>query len=756
MDLQTSLTRLLEDPAMERNERAQLRCRTAKQLEEAGNYEAAREVMGELWRRIGDPPAIDGLNQATAAEVLLRSGVLTGWLGSAQQREGAQETAKDLISRSTALFEVLQRPEKVAEAQTELAICYWREGAFDEARVVLREALARIGEAHSELKATALMRSALVEKDANRLHDGLAIMMEAAPLLEQSASHSLKGKFYGQLANLLESLGAAENREDYRDRALLEYAAASFHFEQAGHTRYSARVENNLGFLLLSAGRFTEAHQNLDRARRFFLRLKDEGSAAQVDETRARTFLAEGRVSEAERVAGAAVRTLERGGENALLAEALTTHATALARLGQHKPSQATLERALKVAQQAGAQTIAGGAALTLIEELSEHLSLTERRGLYERADELLAETQDARMLQRLRNAARSIIVVEHASVTVKEPDALTFAYGSEASARLLRDAHRIAATAQPILITGETGTGKSLLARLIYHWSGRPGKFVEVNCAALDESPTGSQLFGHRRGSFIGATKDQPGAVREAAGGTLFLDEIDQLSAKDQPKLLRLIEHGEVHSVGAYEPERVDVRVIATASRQLQEKVARKLFREDLFYRLQAFHLEIPPLRERPEDIPVLAERFIREATARHGERISFSSEAIAALKQLPLKGNARELSLLIERMVLTAPQATEITRGMIETLRLRQTPSENPSDAWAGCKLDEEVRLFEGRLIERALEESDGQITRAARLLGVTHQCLAYILQGRHKELLPARTPVQRRRRSIIRIKT
>jgi DNA-binding NtrC family response regulator len=756
MDLQTSLTRRLEDPALERNERAQLRCRTAKQLEEAGNYEAALEVMGELWRRIGDPPAIDGLNQATAAEVLLRSGVLTGWLGSAQQLNGAQETAKDLISRSLALFEILQRPEKVAEAQTELAVCYWREGAFDEARVVLREALGLIGEAHTELKATAILRSALIEKDANRLHDALAIIMDAAALLERSASHSLKGKFYGQLANLLEMLSAAEGREDYRDRALVEYAAASFHFEQAGHTRYSARVENNLAFLLLSARRFSEAHQHLDRARRFFLRLKDEGSAAQVDETRARTFLAEGRVREAERVAGAAVRVLERGGENALLAGALTTQATALARLGQHKQSQAMLKRALKVAQQAGAYTIAGGAALTLIEELSEHLSIEERRGLYERADELLAETQDARMLQRLRSAARRTLLVEHESVTVKEPDASIFAYGSEATARLLRDAHRIAATAQPVLITGESGTGKSLLARLIHQWSGRPGKFVEVNCATLDESSTGAQLFGHRRGSFSGATKDQPGAVREAAGGTLFLDKIDQLSVTNQPKLLRLIEHGEVHSVGAYEPERVDVRVVAAASRQLQEKVARKLFREDLFYRIQAFHLEIPPLRERPEDIPVLAERFIREATARHGERISFTAEAIAALKQLPLKGNAHELGLLIERMVLTAPHGTEITRGMIEILALRQTPSENPADPWGGCKLDEEVRLFEGKLIERALEEAGGQITRAARLLGVTHQCLAYILQGRQKELLQARTPIQRRRRSIIRTKT
>jgi transcriptional regulator with PAS, ATPase and Fis domain len=195
-------------------------------------------------------------------------------------------------------------------------------------------------------------------------------------------------------------------------------------------------------------------------------------------------------------------------------------------------------------------------------------------------------------------------------------------------------------------------------------------------------------------------------------------------------------------------------VRIIAATNSQLQEKLAQKLFRADLFYRLQAFHLEIPPLRERPEDIPALAEHFIGEAFARYGERISFSPEAISAMRQLQLRGNAHELSALIEKTVLTAPQATVITREAVEMLALRQTPRDSFTDAWTGCQLEEEVRRFEGKLIRQALEATQGQITRAARLLGVTHQCLAYILQGRHKELLKARTPIQPRRRSIIKI--
>lgn len=752
MSIQASLVRQLENSALELNERVLLRCQLARELEETGNYEAAREALGELWRRVVENSEIEGLAEATTAEVQLRVGVLSGWIGSARQIEGAQETAKDMVSRSLVTFDRLQQPEKVAEAQTELAVCYWREGAFDEARVVLQDALAHIGENDDELKAVAMLRCALVEKAANRHHDAINILMNAAPRVESGANHALKGKFHGQLANLLETLGEAEGREDYRDRALLEYAAASFHFEQAGHTRYSARVESNLGFLFLAAGRFAEAHQHLDHSRRLFLRLKDDGTAAQINETRARVFLAEGRNAEAEKAARSAVHTLERGDETAYLSEALTTYGTALARLNQIQQSRSALERAIKVSRQAGADHSAGLAALTLIEELYEHLAAVEMRELYERADEWLVLSQHAQTLQRLRHAARRVLVAERRLLEIKEPSAEGFVYASKESAKLLRDVHCLAGTTHPVLIMGETGTGKNLLARLIHQWSGRSGKLVEVNCAMLGETAGESWLFGHRKGSFAGANVDQPGAVREAINGTLFLDEIGELSMKDQTKLLRLIEHAEVHPIGAPQPERVNVRVIATANHRLQEKLGQKLFRSDLFYRLQAFQLEIPPLRKRPADIPVLAEHFIREAAKRHGERVSFTTEALAAMQQLPLRGNARELSALIERVVLTAPQGTEITSGDIETLALRQTPIASLSDVWEGCRLDEEVLLFEGKLIRRALEAAEGQITRAARLLGVTHQCLAYILQGRHKELLKVRTPVLRRKRSIM----
>jgi DNA-binding NtrC family response regulator len=466
-------------------------------------------------------------------------------------------------------------------------------------------------------------------------------------------------------------------------------------------------------------------------------------------------LLAQGHNLEAERVARSAVRTLEGGDEQSVLAEALTTHGTALARLGHHEQSRTALERAIEIADRAGALDQAGKASLTIIEELSAHLTQKEMQDIYVRADYLLTNTQHPATLARLRQSARRIIASRRAqteNIHDIDPYPLNFIYKSEQAAALLRDAHRIASTSSPVLITGETGTGKELLARLIHQWSGRAGSFVPVNCGALTETLIESQLFGHIRGSFTDAVMDQPGVVRQARGGTLFLDELGELSTGNQGKLLRLIERGEVHSIGASEPEQVDLRIIAATNSNLREEVKQGLFRKDLYYRLQTFHLEIPPLRERPEDIPVLAEHFIKEAFERHGERVSFTPEALQAMRRLPLKGNARELRSLIERTVLTPPQGAVITGEAVEILVMRQTSTAGLADAWAGCSLDSEVHIYEGNLIRMALKAAQGHITRAARLLGMTHQRLSSILQERHRDLLALRTPVKRRKRSII----
>ncbi|HEV2914892.1 MAG TPA: sigma 54-interacting transcriptional regulator [Pyrinomonadaceae bacterium] len=753
MNLASHLLLLLDNPTLSRVEQAHLRCELAREMEEAGDYEAARHALGELWQRIGERPQTDFLDERTAAETLLRAGTLSGWIGSANQIEGAQEIAKDLISESAAIFRALGETERAAEADIDLAICYWREGAFDEARITLRDALRRLGEKDIEQRARALLNSGVVERSAKRFNDALRILTEAAPVFEASRSDAIKGKFHHQLATVLRSLGDAEQRRDYIDRALVEYAAASFHFEQAGHVRFGAAVENNLGFLFLNLGKYAEAQAHLDRARRLFVSLKDSVHAAQVDETRARVFLAQGGNSKAEEIARGAVRTLERGDEHSLLAEALTTHGTALARLNRFEQARAALERAIEVAHQAGDAVSAGVAALTMIEELGERLKVCELIENYERADDLLAGSQQPAIPLRLRAVARRILAAQREPSDQPAPS--RFIYVSEEIAGLLQCAHRIALTSYVVLITGETGTGKELLARLVHEWSGRSGSFVAVNCAALTETLLDARLFGHQRSGRTDADQDSsPGAVREASGGTLFLDEISELSMVNQGKILRLIEQGEIHPVGASKPERVDVRIIAATSRDLQDGVGGGLFRASLFYRLATFHLEIPPLRERPEDIIALAEQFIEESLKQYGQRVHWTPEAIAAMRGLRLEGNVRELRALIERTMLEASEGAIIGPEAVETVALRHGSEASFANPWNKFSLKEEVRRIERRFIELALKAAQGRVSQAARLLGFKHhQSLTSLIESKHQPLHAERAPVKARKRSITR---
>ena len=303
MKLTSQLTALREATrGLTAVERARLSCDLAKKLEKAGEYEAACEALSEFWPERDASLSLSGLDEATRAEVLLRVGALAGWLGSTDQTEGSQETAKNLITQSIELFQHLGLSERVAEARGDLALSYWREGSFDEARINLVEALNSLGEKDSDLRALLLIRAGIIEERTQQLHEAMRFYNEAAPLLDRSEDHSLKGSFHIEYGSVFMQLATPENREDYLDRALMEYTAASFHFELAGNTRYLARVENNLGYLFFTIGKFDEAHKHLDRARHLFFVQNDVGAVAQVDDTRARTLLAEGRVAEAERV----------------------------------------------------------------------------------------------------------------------------------------------------------------------------------------------------------------------------------------------------------------------------------------------------------------------------------------------------------------------------------------------------------------------------------------------------------------------
>lgn len=411
MDLERDIAVLKSQTShLSLSDRIEASCRLAKQFEKAGDYEAAREALVEFWPTENQQLNVAGLDERQKAELLLRIGNLAGWLGSANQSGNSQETAKNFLTQSIESFERLGLSKRVAETRGDLGLCYWREGAYDEARIQLATGLSLLEDEDRELRAVLLIRAGIVEVWAQRVNEALRFYYEAAPLLEQSNDHALKGAFHNEFALLFTRLATEENREDYLDKALIEAAAASFHFEQAGNRRYLARVENNLGFLFFTIGRYREAHSHLDRARSLFIELRDVGTAAQVDETRARTLLAEGRIQEAERLIRSAVRTLEKGDEQSVLAEALTTYATVLARLGNYSRARTLLERAKHIAETAGDLEGAGRAQLGMIEELADQTVPSRLVTSYESAAELLDHSQDPAANKRLIACARKVI----------------------------------------------------------------------------------------------------------------------------------------------------------------------------------------------------------------------------------------------------------------------------------------------------------------------------------------------------------
>ena len=279
------------------------------------------------------------------------------------------------------------------------------------------------------------------------------------------------------------------------------------------------------------------------------------------------------------------------------------------------------------------------------------------------------------------------------------------------------------------VLLTGETGTGKELFARLIHDNGPRRSKpFIAQNCGALPESLLESELFGHARGAFTGATADRRGLFEEAHGGTIFLDEVGEMSPAMQLRLLRVLQEGELRRVGETATRRVDVRVIAATNAELETQAAASTFRKDLFYRLNVFPIHLPPLRERTGDIPALAEHFLTVYRARARRAVpSISPEAMARLRAYPFPGNVRELENEIERAVALANPGEAITpEHLSERVRAHRPVADTPST------LNDAIEHLKRRMIDDALREC-GSKTRAAERLGLTRQSLQQMLRRR-----------------------
>lgn len=313
-------------------------CALAYDFEAAGEYLLAVAALGSLWQGVGIRPPVNSLPKQLAAEALHLVGRLTSWLGAASHLKGSQELALDLISEAARLWNELGETDKYYEARNSEAICYWRIGAHEEGRIAINSFLPKVA-ANSELEFNAILTLAIIDQTEKKFNDMFRLLENKAVQVEALSNPNLKGRFHNTFALAYKGLGIT-------DRALEEYAAASYYFEEARHYRFKARVENNLGFLLLNLGRYTEAHTHLKKARELFVAVKDEGSTAQVDETRARVFIAEDNFEQAEEAARAAVNILEQGEEYALFVEALVTLGIVLGQAGNVAEALQVLSRA--------------------------------------------------------------------------------------------------------------------------------------------------------------------------------------------------------------------------------------------------------------------------------------------------------------------------------------------------------------------------------------------------------------------------
>ena len=312
---------------------------------------------------------------------------------------------------------------------------------------------------------------------------------------------------------------------------------------------------------------------------------------------------------------------------------------------------------------------------------------------------------------RRLRNENRDLKRQQPRSVIVGE---------SIPMKALRQQIGLMAPTNGRVLVYGESGTGKELVARAIHAESTRSdAMFVEVNCAAIPEDLIESELFGHRKGSFAGASADKEGKFQKANGGTLFLDEVGDMSLKTQAKVLRTLEEQSFTPVGGDDAVTADVRVIAATNHDLEEEISKGNFREDLFYRLNVIPFYVPPLRERLEDVPLLARHFLKEFSAAYSRRQKeISDDAIAALMSYSWPGNVRELKNVIERIVIMNPTALKLDRKHLPPLVYRDGSRRGPSD---GSTLHQARAAYERDYILKTLDQNHGNVSRTAEVLGL-----------------------------------
>ncbi len=349
------------------------------------------------------------------------------------------------------------------------------------------------------------------------------------------------------------------------------------------------------------------------------------------------------------------------------------------------------------------------------------------KRGAYDyiskpfKPDEVLLTLRKAEERQQLRVENQQLKSALSKQVQGFSIDQIV--HTSQAMQRVLQMVRAAASSDSSVLISGETGTGKELIARALHSESGRKGQFLAINCSAITSGLLESELFGHAKGAFTGADREKQGLFSIASGGTLFLDEIAELPLELQPKLLRVLQEGEIRKVGATRSEKISTRVVAAAGRDLQDAVQKNQFRNDLYYRLAVVDINLPPLRERPEDIVPLSEHFLSSLCEKEGRQLLlFTAEDRKLLTSYPWPGNVRELQNYLEKaLIFSHGENLELP-----PLRMRQAISDDSSPEEFSLKLA--AQRLEKEYIQKALAKTNGNRTLAAQILEISLRSLMY----------------------------
>ncbi len=365
------------------------------------------------------------------------------------------------------------------------------------------------------------------------------------------------------------------------------------------------------------------------------------------------------------------------------------------------RPNLSPVVMTAHVSLETAARSVAEGA----VDYVSKPLDLACIRSLCDKAGKLLSQTEAAQELPEPRISDSAMI---GKSLPMLE---------------VFKAIGRVAASNVPVLITGPSGVGKELVARAIHDHSQRASSpFMPVNCGSFTETLLESELFGHERGAFTGADRVHRGLVESSSGGSLFLDEISETTPAFQVKLLRVLQEQKVRRVGSTALIPVDVRVIAASNRDLQERIRQGLFREDLYYRIGVVHIEVPPLEQRREDIPLLVEHFLSQFNARNQRNVRIDPGAVERLKQRQWPGNVRELENLVSRLAILAPTAC-ITEAQLESV---DANSPQQTEVEVTAEAPDRLIEMERQHIVRVLEDAAGNRSQAARRLGIERKTL------------------------------